>query len=335
MVIGIGGTSQWKMSGLDPNSTYAFYFEVVNAHSTIIPTDQYGIIQFRTSYQHPTGYKIQRVTTIARQWSPPSAALNSLLVGFDQEAATALMARYAVYKSINDETAPVRWIDRYLIHFIHLFATYQKDQPNSCQIPSQIALYPEFMFHLRRGNLIQLFGCSPDETAYFRHYLFRENADNILIMIQPSLDAYAFDSSEPLPAPLSKSSIKLDQILLLDTFFHVVVFSGDTIAKWRAAGYHTQSGYESFAALIEAPKLDAENIMKNRFPMPIKVICDQNSSQARFLLAVLDPGSIPSSNPQFAGAPDSAGQGQEIYSDDVPLNVFLEHLKRKAVSFEG
>jgi len=245
------------------------------------------------------------------------------------------MARYAVYKSISDETAPVRWIDRYLIHFIHQFATYQKDHANTCQFPSQIALYPEFMFHLRRGNLIQLFGCSPDETAYFRHYLFRENVDNILIMIQPSLDSYAFDASEPNPAPLSKTSIKPDQILILDTFFHVVVFSGDTIAKWKAAGYHQQSGYESFAALLEAPLLDAENLVKNRFPMPIKVICDQNSSQARFLLAVLDPGVNSAPNPQFAGTADPTGQNQEIYSDDIPLNDFLDHLKRKVVSFEG
>ena len=28
--LGIGGTSQWKMCGLYPNTTYAFYFEVVN-----------------------------------------------------------------------------------------------------------------------------------------------------------------------------------------------------------------------------------------------------------------------------------------------------------------
>ena len=28
--LGIGGTCQWKMCGLYPTSTYAFYFEVVN-----------------------------------------------------------------------------------------------------------------------------------------------------------------------------------------------------------------------------------------------------------------------------------------------------------------
>jgi protein transport protein SEC23 len=337
-VIGIGGTSMWKMSVLDSNHTYGFYFEVVNAHNNTLPADQYGIIQYRTTYQHPTGYRIQRVTTIARQWVPPSSGLPSLLAGFDQEACTSLIARYAVYKADNEETQPVRWIDRHLIQFMHQFAQYQKDVANSCQFPPQISLYPEFMFHLRRGNLIQVFGCSPDETAYFRHYLFRENAFNILIMIQPSLDSYAFDVSEPLPAPLSSASIKADQILLLDAFFHVLVFSGDTIAKWRKAGYQDQPGYESFKALLEAPLVDAENIIKNRYPTPMRIICDQGSGQARFLLAFLDPGANNSNNSpgQFVGtAPPGQGQGQEIYSEDVPLNIFLDHLKRKVVSYEA
>ena len=36
---------------------------------------------------------------------------------------------------------------------------------------------------------------------------------------------------------LDATSIRPDSILLLDTFFHVVVFHGETIAAWRAAGY--------------------------------------------------------------------------------------------------
>ena len=34
--MGMGGTSQWKMCGLYPNGTYAFYFEVVNQVRTFI-----------------------------------------------------------------------------------------------------------------------------------------------------------------------------------------------------------------------------------------------------------------------------------------------------------
>jgi protein transport protein SEC23 len=35
---------------------------------------------------------------------------------------------------------------------------------------------------------------------------------------------------------LDATSIRPDCILLLDTFFHVVVFHGETVAAWRAAG---------------------------------------------------------------------------------------------------
>jgi len=40
----------------------------------------------------------------------------------------------------------------------------------------------------------------------------------------------------PQPVMLDATSIRPDCILLLDTFFHVVVFHGETVAAWRAAG---------------------------------------------------------------------------------------------------
>jgi len=326
----------WKMCTLDPNNSYAFYFEVVNPHNNLIPSEQYGVIQFKTNYQHSSGDRILRVTTIAKRWAPPSAGLQALLPGFDQEACAALIARYAVFKAENEEAQPIRWIDRHLIQFIHVFGLYQKDMPDTLQYPSQLSMYPEFMFHLRRGNLIQVFGHSPDETAYFRHYLLRENVANCLIMIQPALDSYAFQCDEPIPALLSSSSVLPDRILLLDDFFHVVVFSGDTIVIWRKAGYHEQQGYENFRQLLEVPQQDAHNIITNRFPMPMYVVCDQGSGPARFMLAVLDPGKA-SSNPAgtFMNAAPPGTTGQEIFSDDVPLHVFMEHLKKKVVSYEN
>ena len=39
-------------------------------------------------------------------------------------------------------------------------------------------------------------------------------------------------------------------MLLLDTFFHIIIFTGDTIAKWRKAGYHELDEYENLRQLI-------------------------------------------------------------------------------------
>lgn len=87
--------------------------------------------------------------------------------------------------------------------------------------------------------LVQVFNNSPDETAYFRMILNRENVANSVVMLQPSLISYSFHST-PEPALLDVSAIAADRILLLDSYFTIVIFHGSTIAQWRKAGYHNQ-----------------------------------------------------------------------------------------------
>lgn len=76
--------------------------------------------------------------------------------------------------------------------------------------------------------------------------LLRENVSNSLIMIQPTLEvccsyhevmkkAYSFNGP-PVPVLLASTSVQPDRILLLDTFFQVVVFHGENVASWRDAG---------------------------------------------------------------------------------------------------
>lgn len=76
-------------------------------------------------------------------------------------------------------------------------------------------------------------------------------------MIQPTLMSYTFDTP-PQPVLLDSVSIKPDVILLLDTFFHILIFHGETVAQWRKAGYQDQEGYENFKELLEAPVQDAQ-----------------------------------------------------------------------------
>ena len=54
-------------------------------------------------------------------------------------------------------------------------------------------------------------------------------------MIQPTLLAYSFNGP-PVPVLLDVTSISPDRILLLDTFFQVIVFHGETISAWRKQG---------------------------------------------------------------------------------------------------
>ena len=45
---------------------------------------------------------------------------------------------------------------------------------------------------------------------------------------------------------LDVAAIQADRILLLDTYFMVVVFYGSTIAEWRRAKYHEQPEHQAF-----------------------------------------------------------------------------------------
>jgi hypothetical protein len=50
---------------------------------------------------------------------------------------------------------------------------------------------------------------------------------------------------------LDVQSIEPDKILLLDSYFYVVVFHGTSIAQWRKEGYHLRPEHAQFKALLE------------------------------------------------------------------------------------
>ena len=118
--MGIGGTSSWKMCTLGPNTTLAVFFEVVNQHGAPIPQGGRGCIQFITTYQHSSGQKRVRVTTLARNWADPATALPHISASFDQECAAVLMARMAVWRAETQDDGPdvLRWVDRMLIRLV-------------------------------------------------------------------------------------------------------------------------------------------------------------------------------------------------------------------------
>ena len=92
----------------------------------------------------------------------------------------------------------------------------------------------------------------------------------------------------PQSVLLDSVSIKPDAILLLDTFFHILIFPGETIAAWRKAVYQDREGYENFVELLAAPVNDAKELLVDHFPIPryiarvhkARTICPTVGSQA-------------------------------------------------------
>lgn len=346
---GIGNTCLWKMCGINPESSYGVYFEIAGqgGPNQLAAGPQKGMMQFLTYYQHSAGqfhlrgklcdslhYATQKliflVTTVARNLSGPSGD-PAIAQSFDQEAAAVLMSRIAVFKAeVDDGPDVLRWVDRMLIRLCARFAEYRKDDPSSFRLEKNFTLYPQFMFHLRRSQFLQVFNNSPDETAFYRHVLNHEDVSNSLIMIQPTLDSYGFDHEGGQPVLLDSTSIQAETVLLLDTFFHILIFHGETMAEWRKAGYQDQEGYENFAALLDAPKADAKDLIQDRFPLPRFIVCDAGGSQARFLLSKLNPSTTHTSTAgQYGGSTQTA---QTIFTDDVSLQTFMDHLMKLAVS---
>ena len=321
--IGQGGTNAWTLGGIDPSTTIAVYFEITNAANQPVPAHKRRYAQFITQYQHANGRYRLRSTTLCGAWQPDPNDHAPVSRSFDQEAAAVLMARIAVHRTETEEVADIlRWVDRSLIRLCAKFADYRKDDPSSFRLPHEFAVYPQFVFNLRRSQFLQLFNSSPDEASYYRMVLERECATNSLVMIQPTLMSYSFQAP-PQPAMLDASSVRPDVILLLDTFFYVIVFHGETIAAWRDQGYQDHEEHVHFKNLLHQPLEDANAIMDARFPVPRYIIADQHKSEARFLICKLNPSVTHNSTDIHAG--------QVIPTDDVSLKVFMEHLMKLSV----
>lgn len=322
-VIGEGNTNQWSMGVIDHRSTLGFYFEPASA--TAQPnanSARQGYVQFQTVYHHPSGRKRLRVTTVSARFADSN--LNGMNTGFDQEASAVLMARYAVNKSENEDPLDtLRWVDRMLIRLVAKFADYRKDDPQSFHLAPEFTIYPQFMYHLRRSPFLNSSNMSPDESCYYRTHLLREATLNSLVMIQPALQEYSFEAYAR-PVLLDATSLKSNVILLLDSFFYVVIWRGETIQAWYDAGYQEKEDYASFKQLLAEPENDARVVLNERFPVPKFVVTSNGGSQERFLKSKVNPSVT--YNTEMNG-----GTGQAVITDDVSLKVFMEHLIRLAV----
>merc|ERR1712083_805522 len=205
---------------------------------------------------------------------------------------------------------------------------YRKDEPASFHLTPEFTIFPQFMYHLRRSNFLQTFNASPDETAHYRTLIVRENTMNSLVMIQPALLQYSFEDPQPQPVLLDAASLKPNVILLLDAFFHVVIWRGEQIQAWYDAGYQDKEEYANFKALLTAPAEDAKQILSDRFPAPRYIQTNAGGSQARFLTSKVNPSTTHTST---TGGFGPVSDSSVVITDDVSLKVFMEHLIRLAV----
>lgn len=66
-----------------------------------------------------------------------------------------------------------------------------------------------------------------------------------------------------------------------------------------------------------------QELIADRFPLPRFIVCDAGGSQARFLLSKLNP-----STTHTTGGYGGGVTSQTIFTDDVSLQTFMEHLMK-------
>ena len=57
-------------------------------------------------------------------------------------------------------------------------------------------------------------------------------------------------------------------MILVDTYFNVLIWRGSTIHSWIEEGYHEMPEYEHLKNLIDQPQEDADLIVEDRLPVP-------------------------------------------------------------------
>lgn len=327
-VIGEGNTNAWKLGSVNSHSTYAIYFDITDNIGTA-NSNNYVFFQFITHYQHCNGNRRLHVTTVTKPIVQQTNPQHGIIEYFDQEAAAVIIAREAIYKVTNDNSIDaIRWCDKVLVELLTRYADYRTNEVSSFKLSFFLQLFPQFMYHLRRSNFIQVFNSSPDESAFYRHVFNSEDTLNSLTMIQPSLTSFEIDA-EPQVVLLDSLSIKPTRILLLDTFFHLLIYHGSQIAEWKRLGYQDMEEYEYLKEFFERPRLEAAEILVDRFPLPRFIDTEEGGSQARFLYSKLNPTTSYKNNDiqsALVGGGVGVGDGAVVLTDDVSFQDFLNYV---------
>ena len=173
--------------------------------------------------------------TTAAFKSEANENLQAIAAGFDQEAAACVIARMAAWRfglTLSQEEV-LRGIDRIIIKTAKSFCQFVPNDPSSVRFNPNFEFFPQFLYHFRRSDMMQLFGQSPDETAMKHYQLNRQTVGNMLSMLQPALIAYTIQNPGGDPVFLDSQEATPDRILLMDSFFNLLVWSGSTVAAWR------------------------------------------------------------------------------------------------------
>jgi len=324
--MGIGGTCKWNIGGMDDNTNLTFIFEVADKSGAQIQDCTPGAVQFKTTYRTGSGIMCTRITNFTVIFRDPSIldGKTEILENFDQDAACVIMTKYALQRKDTEfGFEPMSWVDQQLVRFVKKIGDFRKGDPNSFFMRPEFSFFPQYMFYLRRSPFLDVFGYSPDEASFQRLVMLKESVGNVVMMVEPQLFSWSTDNQECQRVELDASSIKPNVVLLLDTFFNIVVWYGKDMNRWRSDGTLAENPeYKWLFELLECACSERQRRADIRQPYPVIITTWDDESQERFLTSKLNPS---------GGAPSEYGETPKILTENVSLRFFMDHLKRLAV----
>ncbi len=235
-------TFSWRVGALNCHTCAALTLE--RGDDTLGGPREWHLIQLATSYKDAAGARRTRVTTLRLPRLMQPVPARQLLPALDQQAAAALLVRQVVERAAHG-AAPsdmIKTIDRQLIKIMRALCDFRPGDPATVMLPPQAAQLPGLIFNLRRCPAVRTTGLSPDETAYFRLLASSLSVFATLVLVQPTLVAYAL-GSPPQPIPLEPAAMAPDRTLLLDTFLQVYPCARRALScamSPKSAGGHCQ-----------------------------------------------------------------------------------------------
>lgn len=182
--------------------------------------------------------------------------------------------------------------------------------------------FPQFIYHLRRSGIINPFGSPPDQALYQKTCLMRESVANCMVMIQPALIRYLPDASQPAPVELDISELREDVILLLDSYFNVLVWYGESVYGWKEQNLQDEPEYEYLKEFFAMPLQDASDIMYDRLPVSNFYETFKNDGKERYLKSRV--------NPSKSNKVEDDGH---FCSDDAPITLFMDYLVKSVINY--
>jgi len=330
VAIGEGFTNSWNLPMISSRHSYSIFFKVKTVaygnERRGIPNSLY--VQFLTNYKHVDGTLRLKVTTLKKSTTNQS----KLEENFDQATAVVLMIKEITDKlqrGIVEHSEVSQKLDDQLIQICKKFGIYIKKEPSSFHLNEGFSLLPQFIYNSKKSPILTNFNNTPDESTYYVDIFQKANVDDSLNMIQPTLSLYtAIEPTAPQDVLLDSSSLIKDGVLLMDSFFYVVIHVGEIAAAWRDQNLDREE-YGNVYEMLEQPQKDALEIIQSRFPLPRYIITDEGKSQARFLLSRLNPSNNDNGVDFSLGL--TTDNKEIIYTEDMSLSQFYKKLRNVVV----